>query len=99
MGKIIKGAPKRNAFSAGSFNVCVFCGANQSKEEIYQLEGKKVAKGLAAMGAGLVYGGASVGMMGLLADTVLAEGGKVFGVIPESLKDKELAHANLTSLR
>ncbi|MBI3544846.1 MAG: TIGR00730 family Rossman fold protein [Deltaproteobacteria bacterium] len=100
MPKIIKGAPKkRNAFSAQNFNVCIFCGSNPGKDPYYKAEAVKLAKGLAAMEAGLVYGGASVGIMGMLADTVLAEGGKVFGVIPEALKQKEVAHAGLTELR
>jgi uncharacterized protein (TIGR00730 family) len=80
------------------FNVCIFCGSNRGVNEVYAREGEKLAKGLVRHGAGLVYGGASVGMMGLLADTVLAEGGQVIGVIPQALMDRELAHGSLTKL-
>jgi uncharacterized protein (TIGR00730 family) len=54
---------------------------------------------LAAQGLGLVYGGGHIGLMGVLADAVLQGGGDVIGVIPQSLVDKELAHAGLTELR
>lgn len=80
-------------------NVCVFCGSNSGNQEVIKVEAKSLATGLANLGAGLVYGGASVGIMGLLADTALSNGGKVYGVIPQTLKDKEVAHANLTELR
>jgi uncharacterized protein (TIGR00730 family) len=80
------------------FNVCIFCGSNRGTNEAFAREAEKLAKGLVRQGAGLVYGGASVGMMGLFADTVLAEGGQVFGVIPQALMDKELAHGSLTKL-
>ncbi|MBI3557629.1 MAG: TIGR00730 family Rossman fold protein [Deltaproteobacteria bacterium] len=100
MPKIIKGAPKRkNAFSPSAFNVCIFCGSNMGKDPIYKEHAKVLAEGLAKAGAGLVYGGASVGIMGFMADTVLGAGGKVFGVIPEALKAKEVAHSGLTELR
>jgi len=57
-----------------------------------------VGQTLAARGVGLVYGGASVGTMGIVADAALAAGGEVIGVIPEQLRDKELAHPGLTEL-
>jgi len=56
------------------------------------------ARELVARGMGLVYGGASVGVMGAVADAVLAEGGRVTGVIPQALQEKELAHPGLTEL-
>ena len=100
MPKIIKGAPKRkNAFGSSSFNVCIFCGSNMGNDPVYKAAAKILALGIAKAGAGLIYGGASVGIMGYLADTVLEAGGKVIGVIPESLKAKEVAHAGLTELR
>lgn len=93
--KILKGSP----LSRTSLNACVFCGANPGNQEIYKTEAQKLAEGLARKAIGLVYGGASVGIMGLLADTMLSNGGRVYGIIPQALKDKEVAHANLTELR
>jgi hypothetical protein len=60
---------------------------------------KRTGELLARSGLELVYGGASVGMMGALADSALAHGGRVFGVIPDALAAKELAHPGLTELR
>jgi uncharacterized protein (TIGR00730 family) len=57
-----------------------------------------LAEGLVARGLGIVYGGASVGLMGLVADTALAAGGEVVGVIPRALVDREIAHRGLTRL-
>ena len=58
----------------------------------------ELGKALASRGIGLVYGGGHVGLMGVIADAVLASGGEVIGVIPQSLQDKELGHGGLTKL-
>ena len=78
--------------------ICVFCGANAGKAERYSNLAVHFGQTLVQNGMGLVYGGASVGLMGILADTVLACGGEVIGVIPQGLVDRELAHSKLTQL-
>ncbi len=78
--------------------VCVYCGSNAGRHPDYA-EAKALARALVQKNIGLVYGGASVGVMGVLADTVLAEGGQVIGVIPQGLVDKEVAHTGLSDLR
>lgn len=79
--------------------ICVFCGSNFGARPLYRDAAKKLGESLARRGVELVYGGGNVGLMGAVADAVLARGGKVIGVIPESMKAKELAHAGLTELR
>ena len=78
--------------------ICVFCGARPGTARLYSLQAAQFGRALAHRGMGLVYGGASVGLMGVLADTVLAAGGEVIGVIPQGLLDKEIAHKHLTQL-
>jgi uncharacterized protein (TIGR00730 family) len=78
--------------------ICVFCGSNNGANPVYLEAAEKVGKFFAANNIELVYGGGRVGLMGKIADTVLANGGKVFGVIPQSLSDKEVAHQSLTEL-
>jgi len=80
-------------------NVCVFCGSNAGKVPLIQQESEILAKGLVQLNLGLVYGGASVGVMGLIADTVLKNGGAVTGVIPDALFEKEVAHTGVQDLR
>ena len=70
----------------------VFCGSNTGTRTIYREGAVVLGRSLAASGTELVYGGGRVGMMGAVADAVLGGGGRVTGVIPEFLKDKELAH-------
>jgi len=79
--------------------ICVFCGSSSGTNPIYLETAEKVGKFLAAGNVELVYGGGRVGLMGKIADTVLANGGKVIGVIPESLAVKEVAHQDLTELQ
>ena len=79
--------------------ICVFCGSNQGVRPEYRLAAIEFARTLAARKIGLVYGGASVGLMGVIADTMLACGGQVIGVIPRMLVDSEVAHRMLTELR
>ena len=78
--------------------ICVFCGSSPGGHPDYTAATAELAEALAAAGLGVVYGGASVGLMGVLADAALAAGGEVAGVIPQSLVDREIAHPGLTEL-
>lgn len=79
--------------------ICVFCGSGEGKHPAYAEAARDLAAELVRRGLGLVYGGGSVGLMGVLADAVLAAGGEAIGVIPRALATEELAHTNLTELR
>jgi hypothetical protein len=86
--------------SARSFRrLCIFCGSSHGANGAYADAAKKAGGELARRGIGLVYGGGNVGLMGVLADSVLAGGGDVIGVIPESLMAKEVGHRGLPDLR
>jgi uncharacterized protein (TIGR00730 family) len=78
--------------------ICVFCGSRLGGRPIYADEASRLGDLLADRGWALVYGGGHIGLMGILADSVLRRGGQVIGVIPQALVDKELAHAGLTEL-
>lgn len=80
-------------------SVCVFCGSAPGSHPGYLALATGFGKLLAARGLRLVYGGGRVGLMGALADAVLAGGGEVVGVMPQLLIDKEVSHLGLTSLR
>jgi uncharacterized protein (TIGR00730 family) len=77
--------------------VCVFCGSRPG-EPVFQTAAKRLGQRIAERGLGLVYGGASVGLMGIVADAALAAGGEVIGVIPRSVFRREIAHTSLTTL-
>ena len=79
--------------------VCVFCGSNPGVREDYRNSAQALARALAGRALGLVYGGGNVGLMGMLADSMLQAGGEVIGVIPRSLVAKEVAHHGVTELR
>lgn len=79
--------------------ICVYCGSNPGKSAEFLASARTLAGELVQRDIGLVYGGASVGLMGEIADTVLAGGGEVIGVIPQALVDKEVSHAGLTELK
>lgn len=79
--------------------ICVFCGSRPGNRPEYLEAARELGRLLAERQIGLVYGGASVGMMGALANAVLRGGGEAIGVIPESLVRRELAHDDLTELR
>lgn len=79
-------------------NITVYCGASLGNNEIYQQTTQKLGQWIAEKQHQLVYGGGASGLMGLIANSVLAQGGKVIGIIPEFLKERELAHPNLTEL-
>jgi hypothetical protein len=78
--------------------ICVFCGSNHGINSLYRHAAEELGQLLAERGHGLVYGGGGVGLMGVVADAVLAGGGEVIGVIPEVLATKELAHPNVTAM-
>jgi uncharacterized protein (TIGR00730 family) len=78
--------------------ICVYCGSSPGTDEIYVGAARELAGLLVSARMDLVYGGASKGLMGVLADSVLENGGKVSGVIPKALQEKEITHANLTEL-
>lgn len=78
--------------------ICVYCGSNRGNNEVYAAAARELAEALVQNNIGLVYGGSCRGMMGLLADAVLAGGGTVEGVIPRSLLEKEVAHDGLTEM-
>ena len=78
--------------------LAVYCGANAGKNPAYAETTILLGKTMAARGVDLVYGGGRLGLMGIIADTVLADGGQVHGVIPEMLKDLEVAHKGVTEL-
>lgn len=78
--------------------VCVYCGSRMGKLPEYQQIAVETGHALARNSLDLVYGGGRVGLMGLVADAVLGQGGKVYGVIPGNLFSKEVAHLNLTEL-
>ena len=79
--------------------ICVYCGSRPGSRPEYLEAAVTLGRLFAERGIGLVYGGASVGMMGAVADAVLKGGGEVTGVIPEALVRRELAHDHLTELR
>lgn len=79
--------------------VCVFCGSNTGSDAAFAAAARALGEALVRDGRHLVYGGGRVGLMGVLADAVLAGGGTVTGVIPESLAAREVAHRGLTQLR
>ncbi len=79
--------------------VCVFCGSKSGNDpQIHEMT-RRLAGELAGTGRSLVYGGGSVGLMGILADAMLAAGGDVVGVLPRGLFAAEVAHEGLTELR
>lgn len=79
-------------------SICVFCGSSTGTRASYAAGAVALGAMLARRNVELVYGGADIGLMGIVADAVLAGGGRVAGVIPEALVARELAHAGLTRL-
>lgn len=79
--------------------ICVFAGSSAGARPEYLATAGELGSLMAARGVELVYGGARVGLMGAVADAVLAGGGRVTGVIPRALVEKEVAHSGLTDLR
>lgn len=71
-------------------SVCVYCGSASGRDPVFVKEAVALGRAMAAAGVGLVYGGGRIGLMGTIAETVLAEGGHVTGIIPGFLKDREV---------
>ena len=84
---------------SGIRTLCVYCGSSRGNHPDYLHAVRALGSVIAERGMRLVYGGASVGIMGALADVVLAEGGSVVGIIPEHLVRHEVAHQQLSDLR
>lgn len=82
--------------TVGIQRLCVYCGSSPGRDGRYAAAAVAVAEAFVARNIELVYGGASKGIMGVIADRVLELGGKVHGVIPQQLVDKEIAHEGLT---
>ncbi len=80
-------------------SICVFCGSRPGARTSYGAAAESLGRAIASRRLTLVYGGGSVGLMGILADAALAASGRVIGVIPEALATKELAHSGLSELR
>src|SRR4030095_4280609 len=80
-------------------SVCVYCSSSGNPEAAVEKEIRAFARELVARGVAVVYGGASRGLMGALADELLQAGGRVTGVIPKALEGRESAHRGLTELR
>lgn len=78
--------------------LCVYCGSSSGKHADYAAQAQAFGTEMARRGLALVYGGGNVGLMGTLADAVLAAGGKAFGVIPRQLVEREVAHPGLTEM-
>jgi uncharacterized protein (TIGR00730 family) len=78
--------------------LCVYCGTGFGDDPAYLAAAKATAQLLAEQGVGIVYGGAIVGLMGAVADAALAAGGKVIGVMPQALVEREIAHKGLTEI-
>ncbi len=78
--------------------ICVYCGSSPGAHDFYTAAAKDLAGVLVRNDMELVFGGSAVGTMGVLADAVLDLGGKVHGVIPKFLEEKEIAHTGLTEL-
>lgn len=79
--------------------ICVFCGSSTGNRAEYRDAAERLARELTRRNIGLVFGGGCVGLMGVLADAVLAAGGDVIGVIPHALAAREVAHTRLADLR
>ncbi len=77
--------------------LCVFCGSSQGINQDYASTARQLGRILVQEGFGLVYGGGNIGLMGILASTVLESGGQAIGVIPKQLADQELLHTQLTT--
>jgi uncharacterized protein (TIGR00730 family) len=78
--------------------LCVFCGSSAGNRPIYRDIAERLGRHLAGSGITLVFGGGRVGLMGVLADSILQSGGEVIGVMPRPLAEKEIAHSSLTQL-
>ncbi len=78
--------------------ICVYCGSSKGSRNAYRAAALELGTAMAQAGFRLVYGGGHVGLMGVVADAVLAAGGEVIGIIPRQLAEREVAHRGLTRL-
>lgn len=76
--------------------ITVFCGANNGQSELYKENAIELGEWIAKNNHTLVYGGGKVGLMGIIADTVLGNGGEVIGIMPQFLVDREISHTGIT---
>ncbi|MCC5869639.1 MAG: TIGR00730 family Rossman fold protein [Gammaproteobacteria bacterium] len=79
-------------------SICVFCGSQPGRRPVYTAAARELGVALASRGIRVIYGGGRVGLMGTLADSAMAAGGEVVGVIPRDLLDREVGHEGLTLL-
>jgi uncharacterized protein (TIGR00730 family) len=79
-------------------SLCVFCGSSPGKNPVFAAEARYLGQVMVRQGLTLVFGGGHIGLMGVIADTILEAGGRAIGVIPRVLVEKELAHTHLTEL-
>ena len=79
-------------------SVGVYCGSSEGNDPAFRADAQALGEAVAAAGLTLVYGGASRGLMGVVADAALSKGGEVIGVLPEALRGREIAHHGITSL-
>ena len=78
--------------------IAVYCGSAAGSDPAFADAARDLGRVMVEQGLDLIYGGGRLGLMGIIADTVLAEGGRAYGVIPRALVDKEVAHTGLTDL-
>src|SRR3712207_8706903 len=78
--------------------LAVYCGSSMGSDPAFRQAAQRIGEAMAERGVGLVYGGGRLGLMGVVADAVLAAGGEAYGVIPQALTDLEVAHVGLTEL-
>lgn len=81
-----------------AFTVCVYCGSRPGRDPVHATAAAALGQHIGSQGWQLVYGGGNVGLMGIVADATLAAGGRVVGVIPRSLMDREVGHLGLHEL-
>ena len=79
-------------------SICVFCGSSSGNDPIYRAAAQELGAAIAKRGMSLIYGGASVGLMGAVADAALAAGGEVIGIIPDKILELEVEHQSLTKM-
>jgi uncharacterized protein (TIGR00730 family) len=92
------GSMARTIYAQQVQRACIFCGSSPGARPAYTEAAEDLGMLLVQNGITLVFGGATVGLMGRLADTVVSEGGEAIGVIPQALVDREIAHLGLTDL-
>ncbi len=90
--------PNASSAQPATFNVCVYCGSRAGADPEFAAAAAEVGTLIGQQGWGLVYGGGNVGLMGIVADAALAAGAHVIGIIPKSLKDREVGHRGLHQL-